>query len=237
MEVALAAGQRGPLAWGRDRSCGGADIPGLPQGRAALPRLIVREGHRRAGRPRREGRALRREGATPELGIEPHLSRRGQEAGGIAASSPRGRRAWGRGQRGTFPRAGRGQGGCAGWGGPSFAFPRVGGMGLEGCATPSGVCAGEVQSGRGPSPQLSRLADPGLPSTESASGLRQRGGGRALVAGPGGQGRSPCGRSEKLKAWSFIQPTPVSRGGGTVAPTRRGNAVASFGVLRLASVH
>lgn len=56
-----------------------ADVPGLPRGRAALSRLIVREGQRR-------------EGVTSAAGVAPRFPRRGQGAGDSVASPPRGER-------------------------------------------------------------------------------------------------------------------------------------------------
>lgn len=236
-EAALAAGRRGLLAGGRGRGCGGADMPGLPRGRAALSRLIVREGQRRAGRPPAGGA-----GSAAGGGQRRTFLRTGRGLGAALHLLPRcGGAYWVGGSGAPSPTL---AGGCAGVKGATLRLPPrwlgVAGLGGPHC-TLRGLwlrsskleerVGGEQAGGRGGS----RVASLGLPSAESASGLRHRG--CCRPPGPEGQGRSPCGRSGKLKAWSSPQPSPVRWGGGTPAPTRRGSAAAGFGSLRLGSVN
>lgn len=209
----------------------GSDIPGAAPGprRAALSRLIVR-GTAAAG------------GAAPAggAGAAAGVGGGGSHAGGSARTFPGVGRGLGAalhlprvggsggGRWGAFPRAGRG-------------MHRDGGGGDGEGAVTSGVCAGEVESGREGwevSRAGSRLPSPpppphpGLASTASASGLR---GDRAVA--PGARWDRPGeGGLRKVEGTVLLlspPPPPVSRGGGTLAPTRRGSAAAKLWLFKI----
>ncbi|XP_017672785.1 PREDICTED: atherin-like [Lepidothrix coronata] len=176
------------LTGGGGRGRGGAVMLGLPRGRAALSRLIVREGQRRPGRPRREGRALRREGVSRAAGesrtflrtgrglaAELHLPPVGECVGPAAAGHLPPRR----------PEAGgvRVDGAlalrlpplwCGGAGGPRCTFRALCWRSSKRHGRAGGAWAGAGPASSSPCPRV-----PGLPSAGSAAGLRHRDPGRS----------------------------------------------------------
>lgn len=149
-------------------------MPGLPRGRAALSRLIVREGQRR------EGRELRREGITPAAGVVPRFPPQGQGAGDSFASSPRGGECAGPAASSPAP-AGTGRW-MRGDGAPAPRLPpawRAGAaLHLQGSVLEKFKAAGKGGRGAGGGPAAFSpcLCVPRLPHAESAGAYRDRGG-------------------------------------------------------------